>query len=99
VRRAGFDEDWICPAVYAGRQFSWTSRINRTLPRPRDLDAWHRAQSVARMALLWGHLQHVPDYSRGATHYHSIRVRPSWSLRMREVARIGRHRFYRDGTS
>lgn len=34
----------------------------------------------------------------GATHYHTSAVRPSWSRRLTETARIGSHIFYRDNT-
>lgn len=32
----------------------------------------------------------------GATHYHSVRVSPNWSLTMERTARYGSHIFYRD---
>lgn len=95
VRRAGFDEDWICPAVYERGQFAWTRRLTLAGSRPSDELAWQRAQSIARQVILWGYIRHIPDYSRGATHYHAARVEPDWARRMVEVARIGAHRFFR----
>lgn len=38
----------------------------------------------------------VKDYANGATHFESTDFkRPAWSLRMREVLRIGKHVFFR----
>ncbi len=35
--------------------------------------------------------------TKGATYYHSTAVNPSWSRKFTQTARIGVHKFYRDG--
>lgn len=53
--------------------------------------AWDRVAKVARLALD----QRVPDLTRGATHYHTTAVNPSWSRVYTKTAAIGQHVFYR----
>ncbi len=101
VRRAkktGFEnwEDWICPVVYATRQFSWTNGKNTVHPLPGNGKKWEQALSVARMAILWGHLDHIPDYSNQATHYHHKKIRPWWSRKMKKTVKLGNHVFLKE---
>ena len=37
----------------------------------------------------------VEDPTHGATHYHTLGVRPSWADSLEVVLELGRHRFYR----
>jgi N-acetylmuramoyl-L-alanine amidase len=68
--------------------FSWTE-FDR-VPTPRGIE-WERAWRVAEIVYYHRHEPLVAD----AVLYHSVRIRPSWSLDRRPVARIGRHVFYR----
>jgi len=90
LRRANFDERRVCKVVYAHRQFSWTA----ARPAVQDRAAWAEAVRAAKVAMLWGHGAPSRDYSAGATHYHTVRVCPSWSVGMVRVAVIGEHEFY-----
>lgn len=39
--------------------------------------------------------RHLPDITNGADHYFNPQiVKPSWSMKLRKVASIGRHDFY-----
>lgn len=94
LRRANYDERRVCREVYRHKQFSWTLSPRR----PKDAAAWERAVYAARVAFLWARGAPGPDYSRGATHYHTKAVEPYWSRRMTQVAVIGEHEFYRRKT-
>lgn len=87
MRRAEYDPTKVCKVVRAPRQFSWT----RHSPRVRDKAAWGRAVQAAKMAMLAS----TVDHSRGADHYHAVRVSPSWARSMWPVVQIGEHIFYR----
>jgi hypothetical protein len=68
--------------------FSWTEFETRPAPRGAE---WERAQRVAESVY---YQRHTPMLE-GATHYHALYVKPSWSRERRPVARIGRHLFYK----
>lgn len=65
------------------------SRILAVTPRNKTFQV---CQRIARRAVSGG----VPDPTGGATHYHTDRVRPSWSVGRVPSAMIGRHYFYND---
>ena len=98
VRRAGYKPDRICDVVVRRRQFSWTDGTDGNARGHWDDEAWRRAQSVARQAILWGYLRHIQDYSRGATHYATKDAIPYWAENMVVTARIGNHIFYQSRT-
>ncbi len=84
----------VCGVVYQGAggkncQFSFA--CDGAADRPRNPNAWSRATRIAEQALKNG----INDPLVGrATSYHADSVNPSWSRKMREVTRIGRHVFY-----
>lgn len=88
----------ICEVVYQQRwdsirkryvsAFSWTEVDPDGAPDP---DAWIRARVIAEAAY---HKQVKPKLN-GAVFYHARYVRPSWAKKQTEVARIGRHIFYK----
>lgn len=92
----------ICGVVYQdahlrGRcQFSFA--CDGIQPSRRDRHAWREAVEVAEYELTGpGRLE---DLTSGATHFHTPRVRPSWSKRFVRTVQIGNHIFYRQpGTS
>jgi spore germination cell wall hydrolase CwlJ-like protein len=92
--------DSICRVVLQGIQygrhrcqFSWA--CDRYSDRPRDREAWGRAQQVAYESLFFDQ----PDPTDGALYFHATRVRPAWSRTMVRVAQIGRHIYYRQPMS
>jgi spore germination cell wall hydrolase CwlJ-like protein len=102
MRRADYNKQHVCREVFRPYQFSWTiGTVVKTKNGwkiaeshiPHDRVAWNRAVTVAKSALL---MVKVPDYSLGATHYHTRDVKPRWSRQMTRVATIGNHHFYRD---
>jgi len=77
----------ICAVVTAPGQFSFM-RAGR-IPEAPNRAAWQTARAVALLALEggWG------DVVGEATHFHATSVNPRW--RLRRVAAIGNHIFYR----
>jgi spore germination cell wall hydrolase CwlJ-like protein len=92
----------ICGVVYQDAhlvnrcQFSFA--CDGIQPVRRDRKAWAEAVEVAHYELTGpGRLE---DLTSGATHFHTPRVRPSWSKRFVRTVQIGNHIFYRQpGTS
>ena len=85
--------DTVCGVVRQGGrkgcQFSFVcdGRSNRIGER----DAFARAGKIARLML-----DGAPrELTEGATHFHTVSVRPSWSRGFAQTARIGTHLFYR----
>jgi spore germination cell wall hydrolase CwlJ-like protein len=68
--------------------FSWTEFDS--LPEPEG-EAWRRAQEVAEAAFY----RRAPVTLPGVLHFHATHIRPEWSKEKTQVARIGRHLFYR----
>jgi spore germination cell wall hydrolase CwlJ-like protein len=86
----------ICRVVYQNAQrrnacqFSFAcDGVRDSIMEPR---AWQRAKRIANHVLggRWP-LHHI----RGATHYHATYVSPGWAPKMKRLAKIGRHVFYR----
>lgn len=70
-------------------QFSYLSRRQKTKPSRED---WERA-FITSYQILHGE---VMNPIGNADHYHTLKVRPKWAKKMRYVATIGSHKFYRD---
>jgi len=87
----------ICGVVYqdAGRrnrcQFSFA--CDGKSGGRRDHLAWQRAEDVADYELTGA--GRGEDVTYGATHFHTLNVRPSWSRRFLRTVQIGQHVFYR----
>ncbi|MCU0912206.1 MAG: cell wall hydrolase [Rhodobacteraceae bacterium] len=85
--------DTVCGVVRQGGrkgcQFSFT--CDGRADRIRERDAFARAGKIARLML-----DGAPRaLTEGATHFHATSVRPSWSRRFDQTAKIGTHLFYR----
>ena len=83
-----------CGVVYQGGesppcQFSWW--CDGKSDRPRDRDAWRRAQVIAARLLT----EPPSDPTRGALFFHTPGVSPAWAKRRERTVRIGNHIFYR----
>jgi hypothetical protein len=85
--------DTVCGVVRQGGrkgcQFSFV--CDGRSDRIGERDAFARAGKIARLML-----DGAPrGLTEGATHFHTVAVRPSWSRRFDQTARIGVHLFYR----
>ncbi len=86
VEQGRYGDD-ICDVVTAPRQFSFV-RGGR-LPAPRGMQQWEVARAIAIIAAAEGWQDVVGE----ATHFHAVYVNPRW--RLKRVAQIGNHIFYR----
>lgn len=93
MNRAKGSPSKVCETVFKPKQFSWTSDAKEIL----DPDAWAMAMKTATVTVN-GKLS---DFTRGATHYHAIHVRPCWRKAMTRLhlVGVGRHVFYRKDQS
>lgn len=79
----------VCGVVKQGCQFSFM--CDGRSDAARDRAAWADAGKIARLML-----DGAPRaLTRGATHFHTVHVRPGWSRRFAQTAAIGAHLFYR----
>lgn len=89
----------ICGVVYDGAnnarttacQFSWTCAPRNSVDK--SSNTWRESLRVAK-ALLDKSQEHV-DITEGAAWYHADYVSPPWSKRLRKVATIDNHIFYK----
>ncbi|QDL93728.1 cell wall hydrolase [Paroceanicella profunda] len=88
--------DTVCKVVNQGTgklhqcQFSYT--CDGRSDRIRNQAAYERVAKVARI-MMDGQPRMLTG---GATHYHTLRVRPRWTKNLSRTARIGAHVFYRN---
>lgn len=94
-----FPED-VCAVVRQGGeklryrcQFTWW--CDGLSDRPTDWRSWERSTTLARH-VYWSYSQ---DPTEGALWYHAEDVEPVWRGRLHPGPKIGRHIFYRLGTS
>lgn len=91
---SGYYPGSICGVVNqrgnGGCQFSYT--CDGVSDGIADRASWDRASRIA-FALMAGAPRTLTG---GATHFHTPAVRPDWSRRFAQTARIGRHIFYRE---
>ena len=72
-------------------QFTWY--CDGRSDRPRDMDAWGQALSVAASVMR----NEYNDLTHGALWYHANYVNPSWRYHFKQTATIGDHVFYTAG--
>lgn len=77
----------VCGVVWQHKAFSWTE--DGKSDRPKDDEAWLKAQIMANETLLYG-----CEFCTGATHYHSKETKPYWLKDMVPVGMWGEHIFY-----
>ena len=87
VKHPAYPDD-VCSVVFQESQFSWT---NRPL-------VVREPKAMLSAVVLAGQVLADPpeDVTDGATNFFSGTRKPDWAHRLKEVARIGNHRFYKD---
>lgn len=85
----------MCKTVFEKDQFSWTQwgvrkGVLTKRGKPSDKKAWEQAKKIA----VWASV--AKDFTRGATHFHELSVRPYWSKKFILLAEYGRHKFYKE---
>jgi spore germination cell wall hydrolase CwlJ-like protein len=84
----------IRDVVTEPQQFSWyNSKIANTPPA--DNKKWKECYEVAKMLLTKTVGSDIIKLLEGATHFHAIDIKPSWTARKTKVATIEGHVFYR----
>lgn len=86
VAKPGFP-DTVCDVVWQKGAFSWTS--DGRSDTPKNVGAWLQAQIIANETLIYGCTLCI-----GATHYHTISIRPYWASEMDVIGVWGDHIFY-----
>ena len=96
-RDSGSYPDTVCGVVNQGAngrlyncQFSYNCDGQPEIIN--EPEAWDRMARVARVMLSDGPRM----LTKGATHYHTRQVSPSWASRIPRTAEIGAHLFYRE---
>lgn len=74
----------VCTVISEYRQYPWFNRLN--LP----IKVFPETKKIAEDVLAGKTANNV----KGATHFHSVKVRPHWAKEMKHVATIGNHKFY-----
>lgn len=89
LNRAKQQDKTVCEVVYQRKQFSWTNTAKgRNKPITGNIDTVHAVASQAIAGVLI-------DFTSGATHYHTKRVKPVWRRALDEAVVINNHIFYR----
>ncbi len=88
----------LCAVINQGTGRKYACQFTYTCDgRPEVINekaAWSRVGKVARLLM-----DGLPrDLTKGATHYHTTAVSPSWARRYPKVAQYGVHLFYRQPT-
>jgi len=77
--------DTVCDVVWERSQFSWTNDGRSDIPH--NLEAYEAALLLASFIISGAY----PDFTYGATHYHTAEIRPYWSDGSLAKVRIGAH--------
>lgn len=74
------------------------SSCKKEVSLPRQF-SWHHAgvplKAKQSMLTTYDKIVKMEPVMQGATHFHSVRVKPKWAKKMKYVGRIGKHYFYR----
>ncbi|ADE15048.1 cell wall hydrolase SleB [Nitrosococcus halophilus Nc 4] len=85
----------VCSIVYQGGESppcEWNWWCDGRSDRPREKEAWKKAQKVAQLLLT----HPPPDPTQGALWYHHTSTKtPPWLRKRKRTALIGKHVFYR----
>lgn len=89
LNRAKQQDKTVCEVVYQRKQFSWTNTTKgRNKPIKGNIDAAYNVASAAMSDKLI-------DFTGGATHYHTKKVKPIWRKSLDKIAIINNHVFYK----
>jgi len=98
LNRAKEKHEPICKVAFEPKQFSWANDIATVTKKgveipseyvPKDDKVWKKTVNIATAAF------NTPDFTHGATFYHTKAVKPYWRKKLEKVTVIGDHIFYR----
>ena len=82
----------VCKVVWQNKQFSWThDGKSDEIPLSSTYQRRLWIKSVYMFLVAYG-----KDITNGATHYHSVKVKPWWATNMQVTAHIGNHIFLKE---
>ena len=81
----------VCDVVNQRSQFSWVNDSRSNVP-PKNNRAWKESLRLSE-EILKGNAKFI-GFDQ-VTHYHANYVNPAWSKKLRQVAKIDQHIFYR----
>ena len=94
--------DSVCAVVFQKKQFSWTHEqtSSRILAVLKGDTSWmqlkdRQSYKIAVDIVSSPRLHYMQLLPKNAVFYHSVKVKPYWVKHKIQVARIGRHVFYR----
>lgn len=76
-----------CKVISEPRQFSWYGKGKVV----KDHKTYKEVEVLVKEVLAGKH----KDFTRGSTHFHATRVKPSWCKKMTKTVRIKDHIFYK----
>lgn len=90
----------VCRVVYQRKQFSWTllPKAKQIIPKAKQKNKkierkeWLKIKKLA--AKIYRGL-YKKNPVKGATHFHTTKVKPKWAKKMTRIAKIGDHIFYK----
>ena len=77
----------VCQVVFAPGQFSWTKKFHSKVNT--SSKSWKRSEMVAKR------VQTMPEFTNGATSFHSVHVNPKWAAHLHRTGTWGHQHFYR----
>jgi hypothetical protein len=94
VRHPAFPKS-VCGVVFqsAGDDCQFSFACDGSMRRPKEAQAWSRAEQIAARALSGFVMPQVGE----ATSFHRASVSPGWGPGLMRVAQVGLHVFYRSG--
>ncbi|MGI0120220.1 cell wall hydrolase [Zooshikella sp. RANM57] len=79
----------LCAVVYQRHQFAWTAdSLTDEMLEP---EARQLAYLLADLVLSG----HQTNYTKGATHYHTVNIKPYWASELQQTVIIKNHIFYK----
>lgn len=79
----------ICTVISQYQQYPWFN--NTRLP----IKVFEETKQIAQDVLAGK----TRSKAHGATHFHSVKVKPTWAREMKHVATIGNHKFYKENNN
>ncbi len=83
----------IKDVVTEPNQFSWYN--NKIVRTPANSKTWQDCLEISRMLLTRGANNDIITMLEGATHFHTVHVKPAWAVTKVKIVQIGDHIFYR----
>lgn len=88
---SGKHGDTYCKVVYQPWQFSWVKQAQKPKQNSQELTKYKEASKIAFTVMQPTYKSKLPEQ---VTYYHTLQVKPHWSVKFKKYATIGNHVFY-----